>query len=275
MANGLKGNLYQRVIEKPILTSFCVLLFVGAIVVSLSIYLKLYDLGSPREFLVEAHGMILDIVVFGIVILWLEKMRDKRITIRRYQDEIDDFRFWKADEAAYRIKGNIIRLNKLGVTRIDLHSCYLEGVIIESVQLKNADLSEAILDKGTFIRGNFRNSVCVDARLYNAVLLRADFREANLSDAKAEMAIMHLGKFQGADLTGANLSKADLSKAELHGADLTSAKLAGANLTEAEGLSVEQLANVKTLYQAELDPELKEKISKEHPELLELPKAES
>jgi uncharacterized protein YjbI with pentapeptide repeats len=58
---------------------------------------------------------------------------------------------------------------------------------------------------------------------------------------------------QGADLHGdtdlsqADLRETDLSGANLRGASLTNADLRGANLTNAEGLSEEQLAEVKSL----------------------------
>ncbi len=61
---------------------------------------------------VKAHGMLFDILVIGILILFLSKLAEKRIANQRYLDEIDDFRDWESDEAAHRIAGNIRRLNK-------------------------------------------------------------------------------------------------------------------------------------------------------------------
>ena len=41
----------------------------------------------------EAHGMIFDIAVIGILIFWLNKNGETRQRIRTYKDEIDDFQF--------------------------------------------------------------------------------------------------------------------------------------------------------------------------------------
>jgi uncharacterized protein YjbI with pentapeptide repeats len=61
----------------------------------------------------------------------------------------------------------------------------------------------------------------------------------------------HRGEFQGADLRGGNFQEADLSGAI--------------------GLTIDQLATVKTLYKATLDPALLQEVEKRHPQLRKLP----
>ncbi len=58
--------------------------------------------------------MLFDILVIGIFILSLNRLAEKRIENQRYIDEIDDFRGWRSKEAAYKIAGNIRRLNRNG-----------------------------------------------------------------------------------------------------------------------------------------------------------------
>jgi len=69
-----------------------------------------------------------------------------------------------------------------------------------------------------------------------------------------------------------NLSNTDLRGANLVGANLMEANLREANLREVKGLTIPQLSKVKTLYKATLDSELMERIEKEYPHLLEVPK---
>jgi len=61
---------------------------------------------------------------------------------------------------------------------------------------------------------------------------------------------------------GADFEKADLKRADLE----------GANLMNARYLQAGQLSEVKTLYQAELDPELEEEVRKARPHLFDKPK---
>ncbi len=60
---------------------------------------------------------------------------------------------------------------------------------------------------------------------------------------------------------------ADLEDADLRGADLR-----GANLMGARYLQAEQLCETKTLYEAELDPDIESEVRKASPHLLDRPR---
>ena len=110
-----------------------------------------------------------------------------------------------------------------------------------------ADLEEA----------NLREADLKRADLEEAVLVGADLRNADLRDAK----------LRGAGLRGANLMGVDFGNADLKRADLE-----GANLMGAIFLRAEQLCETKTLFQAELDPDLEREVKKERPQLFEKPR---
>ena len=82
---------FNYVVEKPLLTASLVLALVTFLVVGLSFP---YYLEDPALFgaqiLAEAHGMIFDIAVIGILLFWLNQRGEIRQRIRMYQDEIDD-----------------------------------------------------------------------------------------------------------------------------------------------------------------------------------------
>src|SRR5215213_608715 len=87
---------FNDIIEKPLLTAAFVLMLVLIIVLSLSLkyYINDFDSFWP-QILAEAHGMIFDIAIIGILLFWLNQNGDKRQRIRTYKDEIDDFRLWE------------------------------------------------------------------------------------------------------------------------------------------------------------------------------------
>ena len=72
---------------------------------------------------------------------------------------------------------------------------------------------------------------------------------------------------RGADLRGANLMGADFDRTDLKRADL-----GGANLMGARYLQAEQLCEAKTLYEAELDPDIESEVRKASPHLLDRPR---
>jgi Pentapeptide repeats (8 copies) len=100
--------------------------------------------------------------------------------------------------------------------------------------------------------------------LCSADLAGTSLEGALLTGAHIEDATLMHTHLEGAILTNAHLKRAVLIGTCLDGADLT-----GANLEGVWGLTVEQLASVKTLYRARLDPPLLEQIQQQHPHLLE------
>lgn len=117
---------FNSIIEKPLLTSTLVLVLITILVLSLSLKYYLYDFDAFwAQVLAEAHGMIFDIAVIGILIFWLNENGQIRQRIRFYKDEIDDFRLWESEEAAFRTVGNIKRLNRHNIHEINLVNCFL------------------------------------------------------------------------------------------------------------------------------------------------------
>jgi hypothetical protein len=107
--------------------------------------------------------------------------------------------------------------------------------------------------------------------LSEADLPVADLRGAHLEKARLLGAHLEGADLHGAHLKEANLTRATLKSANLMMADLQKATLEGANLIGAQNLKVEQLSTVKTLYVAQLDPPLLERIKQEYPHLVEKP----
>ena len=115
---------------------------------------------------------------------------------------------------------------------------------------------------------------------------KGEEKRLNLAKTDLRGADLRRAQLQGADLGGAQLQRADLGRTELQeakleeaqlqgayfeGAQLQGASLRGAQLKGAKNLTVEQLAAVKTLYGADLDPPLLEQIQQQYPQLLEKP----
>jgi len=136
----------------------------------------------------------------------------------------------------------------------DLSGANLTGADLSGANLSWADLRQVDL-RGAFLK--------------KANLIGADLRGALLESSNLIAANLIAANLRGAFLEGANLIGADLSGANLHWA-----KLDKADLRKAKNLSVKQLAKETKLYKAELDPDLKERLTKDHPHLFEKPKIE-
>jgi hypothetical protein len=167
---------------------FCIATII-VIILSLPFYLE-----DPWKFwgnvLIEIHGLLFELLIMGVFLLWLEGLGEKQLSITRYREEIEDYLGWDDDEATYRIVANIKRLNRYGISNINLTGAFLKIANLTGFNLRSANL------------------------------LGADLRGANLDKADLSKA----------NLTGAHLEGADLRKADLRGTNFLRAELLGAHL---------------------------------------------
>jgi uncharacterized protein YjbI with pentapeptide repeats len=266
---------YTGIIEQPILTSFVVLIIVTLLVLGLSIP---YYLENFQDFygqvLAEAHGMIFDIAIIGILILWLNKSGETRLRIKTYKDEIDDFRLWKSEEAAFRTVGNIKRLNRHKIYNLNLVNCYLSKTNLNYCILQESNMNSADVNTSQLIECNLRAARLNQTNFENSTLNQADLSLAYANGANFKDSFLIKAKMEKTYLIKANLEGAFLMEANLKGAYLTGANLKGANLYKADlrnavGLTFDQLEEARTLYMAQLDPEIMEEIKTRLPKLID------
>jgi hypothetical protein len=94
-----------------------------------------------HDILVEAHGLVFNLIVFGLIITIFEYFRAKRENIKRYQENIQDYSGWKNEEAKHLIVSNINRLYDLGIRQFYLSGSYLKGANL-------SDLDMSVLSNG-------------------------------------------------------------------------------------------------------------------------------
>lgn len=265
----------DSIVEKPLLTSTIVLIFVSFVVIGLSLryYIHDFDTFIP-QILAEAHGMIFDIAVIGILIFWLNQNGQKRQRIRTYKDEIDDFRLWESEEAAFRTVGNIKRLNRHNICEINLVNCHLPRTNLNYVNLTGSNLNSANVSQSSLIEANLENARLNQTNFENSNLNQADLKGAYASGAIFKDSFLIKAQFESAFLIKANfrnsfLMEANLKNAYVMGADFQNASLYKADLRGAKGLTVEQLAKAKTLYLARFDDEVLAQIKTNLPALVD------
>ncbi len=267
-------ELFDSIIEKPLLTSTLVLIVVTIVVLSLSAsyYINEFDT-FIQQVLAEAHGMIFDIAVIGILIFWLNQNGEIRQRIRTYKDEIEDFRLWESEEAAFRTVGNIKRLNRHKIHDINLVNCHLPRTNLNHVNLGSSNMNSANISQSVLIESNLENARLNQTNFENSTLNQANLQGAYASGANFKDAFLIKANLENAFLIKANFNNAFLMEANLQncylmGADFENASLYKADLRGAKGLTVEQLSQVKTLYLARFDDEILEQIKTNLPELV-------
>ncbi|HMB93296.1 MAG TPA: pentapeptide repeat-containing protein [Rhodothermales bacterium] len=262
--------------DQPVLLSFLVFVAATLIVVPLS---WSYYGTNPQSFfagvLIEAHGFLFDLLIIGWFAVWLSRRAEKRLRIRRYQEEIEDFLGWESQEAVHRIIGDVRRLNRSGVSKINLRKAHLrggylvemnlKGAMMEGSNLSGANLNNADLREANLNKAQFELTSLVEANLRGATLMATNFKGAYLEDAN----------LQNVNLTEANMTGAYLKRTTLAGADLTNTHFVGAHLEESDlrgaVLDPIQLVRAKTLYGTHLDPAVAETLQASSPALFTPP----
>jgi uncharacterized protein YjbI with pentapeptide repeats len=232
----------------------------------------LYNEQFFKNVLVEAHEMLLEIIVLSIILILVISRVKKRERINKYAEQIDDFRYWRDEEAKFRIIGILRRLNELRIFKLNLNHCYLN----------RAELHDINLSGSTLILIDAQGSIFTDAILENTNFLGADFRpiielpkkDITIDDSENSKDIkIRKTHFARSKLRNSIFDKADLTQAEFTNADLKDVSfkftnLKGCDLEYAVNLKSGQLLNAFSLYKARLPEEIKNEIKKTKPELL-------
>ncbi len=211
----------------------------GSIFITVILFIDMIRKPSIDDILVEAHGMLFDILLFGIILSIynynqaikserIKQKEDKKARITKYLDEIDDFRGWNEKEAVYRIRGIIKRLNHLGIIEIDLRNTFLQGAILKGVALKKSNIESANLSGVNAENGNFESASFLGSNLESIRIDKGNIKKSNLSRT-----ILIGANLSFADATEAKILDSNLSKAYLDHINLTSADIANSILTDA------------------------------------------
>lgn len=203
MTTSVKKWLKYHAAEKPVKLAFYVFCLAALIVMTLSVPFYMENFWNfLGNILIEAHGLLFDLLVLGVFVLWLQKLGKLELIVRRYREEIEDYLGWNDERAMYKILANIKRLNRHNITNITLTEAFLKNAYLVKADLMEANLEAADL----------RDAYLMDTDLTNANLIGANLMGANLTDS---------------NLTGADLSSADLRGAKL-GSNLSDANLKNA-----------------------------------------------
>lgn len=200
--------------------------------------------------LIAVYGLLFDIVLFGIILSFYDDYIRKQQDVKRYLEEIDDYRFWVSEEAVIRTMGSIRRLNYANIYDLNLKDCYLKKAMLkdvnltkanlENTNLEEANLSYSLLVKVNLKSANLKNCNLKHANLNGADLIKAELNAANLDNATANNAnfrradfsnaYLNLTKMQGADCIQASFQNAVLINPVFRDANLSRTDFSGAYL---------------------------------------------
>jgi len=217
------NKIVEWIAETPFRFYFFASILVGLIVISIDFFIP--DTERLKGVVVELHGMIFDLVLFGILLSMYEKFRTKRELIRQLHEEVDYYRDWKEEESKHRLRVLIKKLNLQKITKINISNCHLDNVELKEVNFKGSEFEYASfhssqLDKCVFTETKVKLSIFADALLYNS-----KFDNATLSECVFSSTFLNNVDFRNSNLEYANFSRAIIGKANFDGANMENINL--------------------------------------------------
>lgn len=286
----LKDSAYL-VFRTIYLNPIKMLLFIAGVIFITAVAVTIhFFLNEKRAFLAqitaESFGMVLDIIVLGVLMIWINRVNDRKRKIESALQEIEDLRIWgaevinsvspvnngrqsklttaeeamnkwKVNYSALKIGRHIKTLNSESIYQIDLNHCQLPSSNLSNKKLNGSnldmcDLSFSRLDKiilkdCTACGANFESSDLRQANLMGITANGASFAGALLDSANLDYGRFVNTSFERARLHNVNLLEADLTAANFEGASLL-----GIDFTKTTGITARQLIKAKFIIRCNL-----------------------
>lgn len=166
-----------------------------------------------NDYRVEFVGLIFDIVFILVIFSLFQFRAVRRQDIARQSEVIEDYKRWDSEEARFRIAGAIRRLNRMGVTKLDLTGIRLSNFVFGHHGIR--DISGTIFYDGSW--GElFRKN---DVQLQNVSFDGVRCRSVSFSPFNPLRGLVG-NAFEFAKLFDCSFIRADLTNASFNGAHL-------------------------------------------------------
>ncbi|CAH6871573.1 conserved hypothetical protein [Vibrio chagasii] len=225
--------------------------------------LGLYNKDFWENVLVEAHGMVFDILIIGVIIVWLDTRRTTFNEKKSMINELSDMSYLDLPEVNHRKVGMMHRLNKLGVESFNIDELIIaevkvKGLIVDASTLNNlkvmrSSISETHFTETALLRADFSDTQIKSTKFLNCEMKKAVFIQAKAHGVDYSNSNLERARFMDADLQNAIFKGCNLREANFENANLRNANFKGATYVKAENL-----LKAKSLDYIVVDEEIKE-----------------
>lgn len=273
-------NIFSGIFKSQLKTSFAIFFLIALVVVLTTGFWPfvsgnifpltswgLYNRDFWENVLVEAHGLVFEIFILGLIIVWLDSKRQKNKFVERNIENLWDLNDLNEAEHFKKKIGSIKRLNEAGITKIDVTDLLIKESTIKDVNFKNSrlfglkiqsceifdltitdsKLNSADFSKSTFRRCKLQNNYFKNSNFEGCKLVGVDFKNSNLYRVK---------------FTNANLESADLRGTDLSRTIFDNANMKNTNIRSCTKLNIEELAKANNLDYLKADDFVIEKLMK-------------
>ena len=254
---------WRRFLANPTQIGIVIFLLFTALIIRLSggYYLKP---NFGENIIVEAHGMLMDLLIIGVITLWLNEKGRKKIEINRNKYDIAIFKDWKSETSAFLILKAIVQLNHLKIFVIDISRTNLKWLKhLWRIRIIRGSCSWAVFD-GIGIAGCvFDGSDFFKASFKKTLISESFFKGCDMTESNFDYAQIISADFSNAILQNTSFEETKLCKF----VNFSQANLSRSNLLTAKYIDAEMLSKASSLYDAQIEESLKKELIESYPHL--------
>lgn len=234
--------------------------------------LGLYNRTFWEGFLVELHGIVFELTIIGVLIVWLDSRRNKSGHISRLKEDLQDYSTLDSPETNVKKLGHIKRLNEHNVKEIDVLNLVLNDMIINRVSIERSRLIGLEAVNSSIVNSEFKSMRMRSSNFTGGTIKSTRFDNCDLLKSKFVKATCRGVDFTNSSLERAEFTNADLQSSNFSGCDVRETLFDGANLKHAsfrnaKHLTPEILSKAKNLDYVKVDDATLDKLKILRPDM--------
>lgn len=225
-----------------------------------------------ENILVEMHGVMLELAVIGVLIVWLDSRRNRNSEITRLHEDLNDYALLDFPEINVKKLGHLKRLNSMGVKSFNVQNLVLSNLVVKNFAAVDSNLIGLKVRSSTLANSNFSNVKMRSSSFENAVIRntkfeKCDLLKSNFLDATCKGISFHESSVERADFTNCDLQSSYFVDSDVRGIKLKGANLNRCSFRGARNVEVKELAKAASLDYIVLEEELLEQLLKLRPDI--------
>ncbi|BFM19028.1 pentapeptide repeat-containing protein [Gilvimarinus japonicus] len=234
--------------------------------------LGLYNKDFWENFLVELHGIVFELSIIGVLLLWLDSKRTKSGEIKRLREDLEDYSTLDYPEINVKKLGHMKRLNEHKIKNIDVQNLVLNELKVKGIIAEDSRLIGLKIVAGSVVSSNFKSMRMRSSNFHESTIKSTIFESCDLLKSKFNESICKGVDFTNSSLERADFTNSDLQSSIFNGCDVRGAKFDGANLKHvsfhnSKHLTSELLLRAKNLDYVKVSDEIMAELIAQRPDM--------
>lgn len=232
----------------------------------------LYSKEFWENLLVEAHGMVIELFIVGVLVISLDSRREKHNEIARLKEDLNDYAMLDFPEINVKKQGHLKRLHDAGIYTINIQNLILNELHLNKIKITDSKMIGLKIISGSLSNSSFLDVMMRSSNFEKSVIKNTNFEKCNLYKAKFKDSRCRGMSLRNSSVVSVDFTNCDLQSAIFVGADIANAIFIGANLKQAsflhaKNINIHELAKANCLDYISLPSEHMEELKKIRPDM--------